>query len=164
MKTQSSTTAKSAIRQRQSLPAAAETARAGVLGPKAGARYADPLDYAQHPYESMKRFAQLLALRYDMARTRHAYYRDLRLIHEHYQCDPATLTEAQLRDYILHVKTRRHWRPKTIRQTAAAARLFFVDLLERAEWKIFSQIRAKDHHGLPAVLTREEPSGARSNH
>jgi len=53
----------------------------------------------------MKRFAQLLALRYDMARTRHSYYRDLRLLHEHFQSDPAGLTEEHLRDYILHVKT-----------------------------------------------------------
>ena len=119
------------------------------------ARYSDPLDYA-HPYDSMKRLAQLLALRFDMIRTRHSWYRAMRLLHEHFGCDPAALTEDQLRDYILHVKTRKQWKPKTIRQTAAAARLFFVELLEREEWKVFSQIRAKDHHELPAVLTREE--------
>jgi hypothetical protein len=94
----------------------------------------------------MRRFAQLLALRFDMVRTRHSYYRDMRLLHEHFQSDPALLTEEQLRDYILHVRTRKHWKPKTIRQTAAAARLFFIDLLEHEEWKVFSQIRAKVHH------------------
>ena len=123
--------------------------------PRAGARYSDPLDYA-HPYDSMKRLAQLLALRFDMIRTRHSWYRAMRLLHEFFGCDPAALTEDQLRDYILHVKTRKQWKPKTVRQTAAAARLFFVELLEREEWKVFSQIRAKDHHELPAALTREE--------
>jgi integrase len=156
MKTHTTDTRTSAIRQSESLPVSGRAARAAMARPTAGARYKDPLDYEQHPYDSMKRFAQLLALRYDMARTRHSYYRDLRLLHEHYQCDPAALTEEQFRDYILHVKTRRLWRPKTIRQTAAAARLFFVDLLEHDEWKVFSQIRTKDHHELPAVLTREE--------
>ena len=134
MKTTSIDTRTSAIRQFENLAASSGAASGGVARAKAAARYRDPLDYAQHPYESMQRFAQLLALRYDMLRTRHAYYRSLRLIQEHFACDPATLTEDHLRDYILHVKTRKHWRPKTIRQTAAAARIFFVDLLERGEW------------------------------
>ena len=63
----------------------------------------------------MRRYAELLALRHDSARTRHSYYRAMRLVHEHYGVDPAALGEDQLRDYILHVKTRRAWRPKTIR-------------------------------------------------
>ena len=65
--------------------------------------YANPVDY-QHPYPSMARFAEHLALRYDANRTRHSYYRQLRLIHQHLGCDPTTITEAQLRDYFLFVK------------------------------------------------------------
>ena len=80
-----------------------------------GREYVNPVDY-EHPYPSMARFAGLLALRYDANRTRHAYYRQVRLIHEHFACDPATLTEADLRDYFLHVKLKKHWLPKTIRQ------------------------------------------------
>ena len=38
--------------------------------------FANPVDY-QHPYESMGRFAQAPALRYDAHGTRHAYYRQL---------------------------------------------------------------------------------------
>ena len=93
-----------------------------------GREYANPVDY-RHPYDSMARFAELLALRYDANRTRHAYYRQLRLIHEHFASDPASLTEAQLRDYFLFVKLKKHWQPKTIRQARAAARMFFVDQL-----------------------------------
>lgn len=156
MKKTPSNTRTSAIRHTQILPDSSRSASAGAGRPKAGARYKDPLDYEQHPYDSMKRFAQLLALRYDTPRTRHSYYRSLRLLHEHFGTDPATLMEEHLRDYVLHVKTRKHWKPKTIRQTAAAARLFFVDLMERGEWKVFSQIRTKDHDELPAVLSREE--------
>src|SRR5436190_21645830 len=36
--------------------------------------YANPVDY-KHPYPSMARFADHLALRYDANRTRHSYYR-----------------------------------------------------------------------------------------
>ena len=156
MKTTSTPTVTSAIRHAENLPVRGSAARAAVVRPKAGARYADPLGYPQHPYPSMQRFAQFLALRYDMIRTRHSYYRSMRLIHEHCQVDPAVITEEQLRDYILHVKTRKSWKPKTIRQTAAAARLFFVDQEGHDDWKVFSQIRTRDHDELPAVLTREE--------
>ena len=45
----------------------------------------------------MARFARALSLQYDANRTRHAYYRQLRLVHEHFDRDPALLTEDQLR-------------------------------------------------------------------
>jgi integrase/recombinase XerD len=117
--------------------------------------YVNPVDY-QHPYPSLARFADHLALSYDANRTRHAYYRQLRLIHQYFGCDPATITEAQLRDYFLFVKLKKYWTPKSIRQALAAARMFFVNLLEHADWSLFSQIRAKDHDTLPAVLTRQQ--------
>jgi len=111
--------------------------------PDAGRRGPDPLTY-QHRYASMAEYAKLLALRYNSSRTRQSYYRQLRLIMDHFNCDPASLTEYQLRDYFLHVKTIKQWRPKTIRQAAACARLFFVDQLGHEDWSVFSQIRARD--------------------
>ena len=126
------------------------------IRPQVGRSHRDPLDYDHHPYPSMKRFAELLALRHDSPRTRHCYYRDLRLIQEHFDADPAHLSEEQLRNYILYVKTKKRWKPKTIRQTAASAKLFFVEMLAHQHWTIFSQIRTKDHDKLPVVLTRDE--------
>ncbi len=126
-----------------------------TLNTRAGQRHRDPLVYT-HPYDSMRRYAELLALRHDSARTRHSYYRAMRLIHEHFGVDPSTLGEDQFRDYILHVKTRKAWKPKTIRQTVACARIFYIEMLGHGEWKVFSQIRTKDHDELPAVLTRDQ--------
>jgi site-specific recombinase XerD len=120
-----------------------------------GREYVNPVDY-NHLYPSMARFADFLALRYDANRTRHAYYRHIRLIQEHVCCDPADLVEAQLRDYFLFVKLKKQWQPKTIRQTRAATKMFFVDLLGHNDWTLFSQIRTKDHDTLPAVLTRQQ--------
>lgn len=125
------------------------------INTRAGQRHRDPLVY-KHPYDSMRRYAELLGVRHDSPRTRHSYYRAMRLLHEHFRADPATLGEDQFRDYILHVKTRKAWRPKTIRQTVACARLFFVEMLGCSEWRVFSQIKTKDHDELPAVLTREQ--------
>jgi hypothetical protein len=76
--------------------------------------YANPVDY-RHPYPSMARFAEHLALRYDANGTRHSYYRQVRLIHQHLGCDPAAISEAQLREYFLFVKLKKHWTPKSIR-------------------------------------------------
>lgn len=121
----------------------------------AGRGYSEPTTYS-HPWASMAEFARLLALRFDALRTRHAYYRGLRLLHEHFDCDPASLSEAQLTDYLLHVKMVKGWRPKTIRQSSAAARLFFVEQLGRKDWKVFANVRAKDHDELPVVLTRQQ--------
>jgi site-specific recombinase XerD len=104
----------------------------------------------------MARFAESLTLRYDSNRTRYAYYRQLRLIHEHFRCDPATLSEAQLREYFLFVKLEKGWQPKSIRLTAAAARSFYIQGLDHSDWTLFSQIRARDHDRLPHVLTREQ--------
>lgn len=123
--------------------------------PDGGRQYRNPLDY-DHPYESMSEFAKLLNLRNDNNRTRHSYYRDMRLVHEHFNCDPPELSEDLFRDYILFVKTKKLWKPKTIRQTAASAKVFFVEMLEHEDWKVFSQIKTKDHDELPEVISRDE--------
>ena len=124
--------------------------------PKAGRAQRDPIDYESHPYPSMKDFAEFLALRFNTSRTRHSYYRQMRLVHEFCGCDPAYVTEVLYRSYILHVKVRKLWKPKTVRQAAAAARLFFVEMTGHTEWTVFSQIRTKDLEELPAVITREQ--------
>jgi integrase/recombinase XerD len=128
---------------------------AGKISSKAAARRSDPLLY-DHPWPSMDEFAKLLALRYDTVATCHAYYRALRLIHEHVGRDPATISESEVRDYLLFVKTQKLWKPKTIRQSVASAKIFFVELQGHSDWDVFSQVRTKDHDELPVVLTREQ--------
>jgi integrase len=115
----------------------------------------DPLTY-DHRYSSMAELATRLALLSGAPRTQHAYYRAIRLLGDHFACDPASLSQNQFRDYILHVKTVKHWMPRTIRQTLAVAKLFFVDMLRHTDWTVFSQIKTKDPDSLPHVLTREQ--------
>jgi len=115
----------------------------------------DPLGYT-HRYPSMAELAARLALHTEAPRTRHSYYRAIRLVGDHFGCDPASLSENQFRDYILYVKTVKHWMPKTIRQTVAVAKLFFTDILGQHDWSVFSQIKTKDASSLPHVLTRQQ--------
>lgn len=124
--------------------------------PDAGRRGRDPLEY-DHAHGSMRDYAQLLVLRYESSRTREAYYRQLRLFSEFTGgADPAQACEGQVRDYFLHVKTVKSWSPKSIRQAAACLRLFFVEQHGRGDWRVFSQLRARDRDQLPAVMTREQ--------
>jgi hypothetical protein len=41
----------------------------------------------------------------------------MRVLREHFRADPATLSEDQFRDYILHVKTRKQWKPQCVATT-----------------------------------------------
>ena len=118
-------------------------------------QHRDPLDY-NHPWPAMAEFAKRLALAYDAPRTRESYYRAMRLVHEHCNCDPSLITQDQFRDYILHVKTVKKWKPKSIRQTLACAKMLFVEMLGHHDWSVFSQIKTKDHDELPPVLTRDQ--------
>jgi integrase/recombinase XerD len=115
----------------------------------------NPLTY-RHAHESMARYAEFLALRYDCNRTRHAYYRQLRILQEHFGCDPNSLTQDQIREYLLFLKFEKHWKPNTIRQAVACLKAFFCDLLGQQPWEVFSQIRTRDQETLPVVLTREQ--------
>ena len=115
----------------------------------------NPLTY-NHAYESMARYAELLALRYDCNRTRHAYYRQLRILQEHFDCDPKSLTQDQIREYLLFLKFEKRWKPNTMRQAVACLKAFFHDLLGHEPWAVFSQIRTKDLEALPVVLTRDQ--------
>lgn len=116
----------------------------------------NPIHYDSHAHPSLEEFAKVLALKYDVATTCHSYYRDLRLISEFHGGDPATATEEVLRDYFVHVKSVKNWAPKTIRQSLAAARMFYIGMLGHKDWEVFDQIKTKDHEALPEVLTRDE--------
>jgi site-specific recombinase XerD len=124
--------------------------------PKAASNQRDPADYESHAFPSMKQYAEFLVLRFDTPRTRHSYYRQMRLIYVFAACDPASISEDVFRDYILFVKMKKKWQPKTVRQASAAARLFYIEMLGWNQWTVFSQIKAKDREVLPAVLTRDE--------
>lgn len=124
-------------------------------GPDLARSIVDPITY-DHTYPCMKRFAELLALRYEVSRTRQSYYRQVRLLMDHFDCDPSTLCEEQVREFFLHLKTEREWKPQTMRHSSVALRLFFMEMLENEDWQVFSQLRIRDHKALPSVLTREQ--------
>lgn len=105
----------------------------------------------------MQRFAQDLNLRGLGDRSCHSYYRQIRLISEHFDhADPASLDEDQVRSYIIHLKSVKQWGPKTIRIFLSAGKYFFVAMLNHQQWKVFDLTKSKDLPYLPEVLSRQE--------
>ena len=60
-------------------------------------------------YPSITKFQQLVELKDYRKPTKKEYVRYVRKLAEHFQCDPATLTEDQLRQYFLFLRERKHY-------------------------------------------------------
>lgn len=103
----------------------------------------------------MLRFAEYLELQDFRQTTAANYYRALRLISEHFDCDPSGLTEEQVRSYFVHVRSVLNWAPKSCRQHLAALKHFFRGMLGLG-FESLDQIKARDRETLPTVLTPEE--------
>ena len=123
--------------------------------PDVGRRGPDPLEY-QHRHRSLRDYAQLLALRYDQGRTRHAYYRQLRLLADHFDRDPATLTEDRLRAYFLWLGQEKQFGGSAMKLARCALRCFFRECLRIEGWTVFEEVRCAPPQTLPLVLAREQ--------
>ena len=90
-------------------------------------------------------------------RTREAYLSYVVLIGRHCGCDPATLSEDQVRDYFLFLRMERHYAPSSIALTLAALRAFYSDHLGTGrDWKLWRELKVRRIEPLPTVLSRQE--------
>lgn len=90
-------------------------------------------------------------------RTREAYLSYVVLIGRHYQCDPASLSEEQVREYFLFLRKTRNYSPSSISLRLASLRAFYWDHLQvGAQWKLWRELKVRRGKPLPTVLSREE--------
>jgi len=78
------------------------------------------------------------------------------LIGRHYGGDPALLTEEQVRQYFLHLRTEKQYAGSSLGVVLAALRCFYRDHLGRRGWKVWEEVKVRRGQPLPVVLTREE--------
>ncbi|MDQ3620907.1 MAG: phage integrase N-terminal SAM-like domain-containing protein [Verrucomicrobiota bacterium] len=79
------------------------------------------------------------------------------LIGRHFGCDPATLQEEQVRDYLLFLRTQRHYSGSSIAITLAALRAFYRDHLGTGKgWRLWQELKVRRAEPLPVVLDRME--------
>lgn len=107
--------------------------------------------------KSLSGYADLLKLRSLAVSTQIEYLRYMRRLACHCGRDPAVLGEAEVRAYILRLKTESGYAPSSMR-TAVAALSTFYNLHQGNAWTLFSLVRSPDHKTLPEVLTRAQLS------
>ena len=105
---------------------------------------------------SIAKFTAFVQLKDYRPPTQDEYVRYLRKLAEHYQCDPATLTEDQLRAYFLFLRQEKHYGGSAMKLARCALRSFFRDCLRIPGWTVFEEVRIAPPQTLPLVLSREE--------
>ena len=107
-----------------------------------------------HP--SITQFQQLVELKDYREPTRKEYVRYVRKLAEHFQCDPATLTEDRIRQYFLFLRQHKHYTRSPMKAAKYALRCFYVECLQVKGWTVFKEVRIAEPQVLPVVLARGE--------
>jgi len=107
-------------------------------------------------YSSISQFQQLVELKDYRPATKKEYVRYVRKLAEHFQCDPATLTENQVREYFLFLRQHKHYKRAAMKAAKFSLLCFFVDCLKVSGWTVFNEIRIAEPQVLPVVLARGE--------
>ena len=107
-----------------------------------------------HP--SIAQFTAFVQLKDFRGPTKKEYVRYVRRLGDHYQCDPATLTEDQVRAYYLELRQVRKFGASAMKVAKCALRAFFRDCLHIEGWTVFDELRIAPPKTLPLVLPREQ--------
>lgn len=107
-------------------------------------------------YPSLAKFTAFVELKDFRGPTKKEYVRYVRKLGEHYQCDPATLTEDRVRAYFLELRQVRKLGASGMKVAKCALRCFFCECLRIEGWTVFEDLRIAPPQTLPLVLAREE--------
>ena len=107
-------------------------------------------------YPSITLFEQHVELKDYRPPTKAEYVRNVRRLANHFQCDPATLTEDRIRQYFLFLRQDRHSGSSTMKMVKYALLSFFIEHLKVKGWSVFDDLRISDPLVLPVVLSRSE--------
>ena len=107
-------------------------------------------------YPSITKFQQFVELKDYRPPTKKEYVRYVRKLAEHFNGDPLTLSEDQLRAYFLFLRQDKHYTRSPMKAAKFSLRSFFVDCHQRTGWTVFAEVRIAEPLILPVVLAREE--------
>lgn len=105
---------------------------------------------------SLAKFAAFVELKDFRGPTKKEYVRYLRKLGEHFQSDPATLSEDQLRAYFLFLRQEKKFGGSAMKLARCALRAFYHDCRHVAGWTVFEEVRVAPPQTLPLVLPREQ--------
>jgi len=107
-------------------------------------------------YPCIAKFTAVVELKDFRPKTKKEYVRYLCKLAEHCQCDPATLTQDQVREYFLFLRQHKHYGGSAMTVARASLHCFFQDCLKHADWTVFKELAIRRVEPLPVVLSREE--------
>ena len=105
---------------------------------------------------SLAKFSDFVQLKDYRQPTKDEYVRYVLKLGEHYQCDPATLSEDQLRAYFLFLRQEKKFGGSAMKLARCSLRSFFRDCLHVTGWTVFEEVRVSPPQTLPLVLSREQ--------
>ena len=88
-------------------------------------------------------------------RTQEAYLRAVRKLAAHFRQPPDQLSEAQVREYFLHLKNDRKFSPSALKIAHSGIKFFYTHTVVR-DWATLLKLRVPRGKTLPDVLTIEE--------
>jgi integrase/recombinase XerD len=107
-------------------------------------------------YPSILKFQQLVELKDYRPATKKEYVRYVRKLAEHFQCDPASLSQNQIREYFLFLRQHKHYKAAPMKAAKYSLRAFFLDCVQVQDWTVFQEVRIAEPEVLPLVLARPE--------
>ena len=110
----------------------------------------------KQPLFSITQFKQFVELKDYRATTKRQYVRCVWRLLEHFERDPAALTENDLRGYFLYLREQRHCSASVMKGIKWALRCYYQECLKVVGWTVFEELRIAEPQTLPLVLSREE--------
>src|SRR5438034_7184949 len=92
-------------------------------------------------YPSISQFQQFVELKDYRPPTKKEYVRNVCKLAEHFQCDPATLSENQLREYFLFLRQHKHYKAAPMKAAKYALLSFYLDCVKVSGWTVFKEVR-----------------------
>ena len=110
-------------------------------------------------YPCIEQFTQFVHLKDLRPATRTEYVRYIRRLGDHFHSDPATLSEAKVRDHLLHLRQVKSYAPASLHLVRFAYRSFFVECIKTGvSWSVFSDFKIRRPRPIPTILARCEVS------
>jgi site-specific recombinase XerD len=107
-------------------------------------------------YSSITQFQQFVELKDYRPATKKEYVRYVCKLAGHFQCDPATLTENQIREYFLFLRQHKHYKHSPMKAAKYSLLAFYLDCVKVQGWTVFQEVRIAEPEVLPIVLGRAE--------
>ncbi len=107
-------------------------------------------------YASIHQFQQHVELKDYRPATKKEYVRYVCKLAEHFQSDPATLTESQIREYFLFLRQHKHYKHSPMKAAKYSLLAFYLDCVKVQGWTVFQEVRIAEPEVLPLVLARSE--------